>query len=141
LNNLFNVDYEWSFVGKDENPGTNTPANGFDGFSGTETGTWSFTEGLTGPFAISLKAGDGFSVYFFDNVDQLITSGDWSTEGIINNGGSQPGLSHMSLFKAEVNIVPPPPEKVPEPATIFGLGLVASGMVVARRRRRTAANN
>jgi hypothetical protein len=126
LNTLFNRNYDWSFVGKDEVGVVPSASGGFDGYSNAQVGTWTVTEALTGPFAISVKGSDGFAVYLFENLNQAVTSGTWSTAGLLNNGGRQPNLSHISLFKVR---------SVPEPATIIGLGVIAAGMLVARRRQ------
>ncbi|WP_414545678.1 PEP-CTERM sorting domain-containing protein [Nostoc sp. CCY0012] len=137
LNQLFAVNYDWSFVGKDETTGKSATA--FDGYSDAKTGTWSVTQPINGPFAISLKASTGFSVYLFETFDKAITSGTWATLGLLNNGGKQPNLSHISLFTA--SYIPPhtpTPKPVPEPGSLVALGLVASGIVMSRRR--TLAN-
>ncbi len=132
LNNLFDVNYDWTFVNKDENSGSNA---GFDAFSTTKSGTWSVDSALDGPFAISLKAGTGFSVYLFDNLTQAVSSGTWSTLGIENDGGKQPNLSHISLFKTTTSTCTDcEPNPVPEPGLAIGLGAMALGAIKARKR-------
>ncbi|WP_414576699.1 PEP-CTERM sorting domain-containing protein [Anabaena sp. CCY 9402-a] len=134
LNNLFGTNYNWSFVRKDEQNGNQTNV-GFDGFSAAKTGTWSANPALIGPFAISLKGGTGFTVYLFENITQAVTSGTWSTLGILNNGGNQPNLSHISLFKAEVPSTP-----VPEPITMFGIGVGLAGGGILKQKYGKKAN-
>lgn len=138
LNTLFGTSYTWNFVRKDE---TNGNQGLFDGYASgdAKSGNWSANPALNGPFAISVKGGTGFAVYLFDNITQAVTSGTWSTLGLRNDNGpgNQPGISHISLFAAQTGGNPTP---VPEPTTIFGLGLLASGVVMARRRRNFANN-
>jgi hypothetical protein len=132
LNELFKVDYEWSFVNKDESTGANA---GLDGFAGAKSGTWSVDEPLEGPFAISLKGSDGFSVYLFDSLTQAVSSGTWTTLGLENNGGRQPNLSHFSLFAAKAPICTENCDtEVPEPGLAIGLGAMALGAIKARKR-------
>ncbi|MCF4967945.1 PEP-CTERM sorting domain-containing protein [Nostoc sp. CMAA1605] len=125
LNTLFGTSYNWTLVRKDEASGNQGV---FDGFDDAKTGTWS-SNSISGPFAISLKAGTGFSVYLFENITQAVTNGKWSTVGILNNGGKQPNLSHLSLFTAQL-----PTQPVPEPITMLGLGVGTVGLGVLKRK-------
>jgi hypothetical protein len=97
------------------------------GSAGT-SGNWSINQAINGPFAIAVKGGPDYSVYFFDSISQ-ITGGGWDTLGITKgNGEAGPGLSHLDIYTTSQ-------VSVPEPATIIGLGVVAAGMAAARRRR------
>jgi hypothetical protein len=75
--------------------------------------------------ALAIKAGDYFKV---EDITGL-TSGDWSTVGILvgggNNGiGNQPQVSHLSFYGCK---------SVPEPASVLA-GLMALGLGVAGRK-------
>lgn len=130
LNNLFGTSYNWSLVRKDEQAGNQGT---FDGFSSAQSGNWSVSPSINGPFAISLKASNGFAVYLFDNITQAVTSGIWSTAGIRNSGGNQPNLSHISLFTA-------PATAVPEPITMLGIGVGIVGGGVLKQKYGKKAN-
>lgn len=137
LNTLFGTSYNWSFVNKDESTGTNA---GLDGFSNTQSGEWSVSTPLTGPFAISLKASTGYAVYLFDNLTEAVSSGVWDTAALLTNGGgggNQPTLSHFSLFTAPGTVCTEdcgPDTDVPEPGLAIGLGAMALGAIKARKR-------
>ena len=134
LNSLFGTNYNWSFVNKDESTGTNA---GLDGFSGTQSGSWSVSTPLTGPFAISLKASTGYSVYLFEDLTEAVSSGVWSTVALLTNGGgggNQPNLSHFSLFTAPGTVCTEDCPTVPEPGLAIGLGAMALGAIKARKR-------
>jgi len=116
---------------------------------------------LNGPLALSLKAGDFYSVYFFDESFSGIESFMFTTAGVatVTTGGPNSmtiplDLSHASLFQ-DPSFTPDPvpdpdpdpdpdpgplpgPNVVPEPTSIaiwslLGLGCAGYG---ARRRRR-----
>jgi hypothetical protein len=137
LNTMFDVNYNWLFVDKDDAAGV-----GDGGFSYTQTidqtsGSWfSNTIGANQVFAISLKSSQSFSVYYFDLAKE-VDQGLWSTFGTSRNqAGRAQGLSHMSLFIANKGDRPDEPvTKVPEPGMLLGLGLFAAGSL--RKLRRT----
>jgi hypothetical protein len=106
----------WTLLGKsDEGLGTVT----YNG--NNKSGTWS--TGLSGAGAFSVKAADGYLLYQTDDISTI----NWSTFGLLNNGQQQPGLSHLSVYKAEV----------PEPLTLMG-SAVALGFGGYFQRKRNA---
>ncbi|HEY9298621.1 MAG TPA: hypothetical protein VIQ31_20135, partial [Phormidium sp.] len=114
----------WSLAGKsDENSVLNAD-------NGDNIGDWSLDKALSsGTFVLSLKTSNDYSAYLFKGIDFATTGlqGVFNTIGVALNGSGNAGkeLSHASLFVADVN--EPPVTSVPEPATLMGLGLVASG--------------
>lgn len=108
---------------------------------GDTSGTWEVlitdtngTDPLNLPATLdlvgALKAGDGYALYFFDDI--ILTAdndGTWSIS-FTNNGGQTPDLSHLDLFVREGNGV------VPEPATTLLLGVGLLGLAGLRRRMR-----
>lgn len=107
-------------LGKDGDPGL-TATSGDGGYSGT----WNSASDLVG--WITVKAANSFIIF---EVTPGSMSGIWDTLGILNKGGQQPTLSHISFWKGPEVI-----ENVSETGSLaiilFGLG----GLLVARRRR------
>jgi hypothetical protein len=124
---------EWSLAGKsDENPFAITATKG------SSSGTWGLGAALaSNTFVVSLKAGNAYTAYLFKDYDfSKGLTGVFNTIGVASDGtgNAGKGLSHASLFVPKTG-TNPPPTSVPEPASLLGLGLVASGMVMVRRRR------
>ncbi|MBG1244682.1 PEP-CTERM sorting domain-containing protein [Nostoc sp. NZL] len=125
---------QWTLAGKSDepNPFAITAANDFN------SGTWGLGTALSSnTFVVSLKTSTAYTAYLFKDYDfsQGLT-GVFNTIGVALDGSGKAGkdLSHASLFVSNIG-KNPPPTSVPEPASLLGLGLVASGMVMVRRRR------
>ena len=123
LNNF--VSGNWFQAGKTERSATSLPFSGM--FPETPTGTLSFAVGgLTGPFALALKSGNGFSLYYFVNTG-TIQSVSFTTAGV----SGRRDLSHATLYRLSGNM-----NVVPEPSTylLLATGLLGLGAVARRRR-------
>lgn len=97
------------------------------------SGTWSINDSQIFVKYMTVKAANSFALFEFAGVGA--NSGDFSTLGILNNGGQRPTVSHISFWNP-TRVVPNNPDAVPEPATwalmLGGFGLVGSAM---RRRK------
>lgn len=131
-NNLFGNFGDWSQVGKSDQGGSGVTAN-----NNQTSGVWSVLEALTGPFVVSVKAGNSYSAYFFENTDSLdIFGGTFSTAGVKPVGrGNTPGLSHLSVWTPEGGNQGGDPTDVPEPASILGLGILAGAATTLKRKK------
>lgn len=78
-----------------------------------------------------LKGGNGFAAYLLDISAGL--TGQWITQVLLNGGGKQPQISHVSLYTSAGM----PPSSVPLPAA--GLLMIGAlgGLGLLRRRRKT----
>jgi hypothetical protein len=124
---------DWSLLGKsdDTNPEFITAAN-------TANGTLTIANDfswLGKTFVISLKASNSYSAYLFQNFQSANLQAIYNTIGVSQNGqGNAQGLSHASVFLANLPQTPPP-TSVPEPASLVGLGLIVTGMLKIRHQR------
>jgi len=115
LNNEENIKIE--YVSKLENEGSNNDFKFF--FNDTKKeGTFSSLNNIN---FYSVKGGNQFAVYWLDISMLNLSNYMWSTEHLINGGGNQPDLSHISIFWTDEKNLP-----VPESLTIllFGFGLL-----------------
>ena len=105
-------------------------------------GTWdmNFSELLDlgySEFAVAVKGGQDHAIYGYDTTDFVDgATYDWSTKGLVNNGGQQPGLSHFTVY-VKRGAQEPGPEPVPEPMSILGLVAFGGGAIALKRRRQS----
>lgn len=92
--------------------------------AGTSTGGWKYVPGQKIVDFLTIKASTSFKIYRYV---PAASDGRYSTTGLINNGGQQANVSHITAWR-----------QVPEPAS---LALLAFGVIalVALRRRRVPA--
>lgn len=109
----------------DANPGLFSITN-----AGGTSGTWDVLDPNVLIKYITVKAANSFALYELAGLGA--NSGSWSTAGILNNGGKQPGMSHISFWTVDGGVVP-------EPTTwaMMILGLGAVGGMMRRRQRQT----
>lgn len=105
---------------------TSDPAMMVSYDSNNKTGTWSIEVPVE---FYTVKAADEFAIYWL-GIDGA-SSGNWSTEHLVNNGGKQPTISHLTTWNSLDS-----PAPVPEPSTLllFGAGLM--GFAVYQRRKK-----
>jgi hypothetical protein len=94
--------------------------------STAQSGTWQVLDGTQIAY-ITIKAANSFALYQVN-----ASSGTFTTAGILNNGGQQPNVSHISFWIPDVT-----PSPVPEPATmaLMGVGLMAAALYGKTRKR------
>jgi hypothetical protein len=92
-------------------------------------GTWSATTGVD---YITVKAANGYALYDVSGA----TSGSWTTNGLLNNGNQQPGVSHVDLWQCTSCSHQ---TATPEPSMLLVLLSGMAGVVIARRRLQTGS--
>lgn len=128
----------WSLLEKVNKPGAGSKLSWTETSEGV--GTWQVSSPITRSFVLSLKAGNFWSAYYFNNSSATeVTNGLWNTLGVdlAGNGINGKALSHASIF-----IAPGDDQvEVPEPTTLAALGLVAvAGLGTLKRQNRAKAN-
>ncbi len=88
--------------------------------AGGQSGSWDVLDDNVQIAYITVKAANSFALYAVNGAN----SGVWTTLGILNNGGSQPNVSHISFWTIAGSSVIPVPAALPLFMTaLAGLGL------------------
>lgn len=120
------VNVNLTLFGKsDDNPGLFSFSAGPNGVSSTN---WTILSGANVQY-VTVKGANEFKVYQLAGAGA--SSGTANTLDLLNGGGNQPNISHISFWLA--------PTAVPEPGTwamlILGFGAVGGALRSARKRR------
>jgi PEP-CTERM motif len=138
FSNFVGSGVNWTELGKSDNSSNGYIKATNDDNDADKLGDWSLLQQLSSnTFVVSLKSSTYYSAYLFKDYNWSNgLTGVFNTIGVALDGSGKAGkdLSHASLFVSDIKNNPTP-EPVPEPATLLGLGLTASGMVISRRRK------
>ncbi len=100
--------------------------------AGSSAGTWTYT-GSEELYLLTVKAANDFSIF---NIAGL-TTGSWTTVGLVNGGGNTPNISHVTVWK----LVGGTTTRIPEPGSVMLLLMGLTALFFAGRRARMIAVN
>jgi len=112
------------FDKSDENP----LLTNITGDKAMKSGTWDVIDDSVKIAFVTVKASNKFAIYQYST---SVNYGDWTTSAILNNGGQQPKLSHMSFWTVPEQ--ENPDTSVPEPSAVLMLGSAAALLIGARK--------
>ncbi len=97
FSNLFGATGTWGYDPSDK---SDSAGNGvFTSNPGTNAGTLMFDNAVEGLFAVALKAGNAYSLFFFEGDNIGISSFDFTTDGVsVNPNNIARALSHASFY-------------------------------------------
>jgi hypothetical protein len=96
-----------------------------------KSGTWDVIDDSVKIAFVTVKASNNYAIYQYSPAENF---GNWTTSGILNGGGKQPGLSHLSFWTVPESENPDAP--VPEPSTVLMLGSAAALLIGVRKYAR-----
>jgi hypothetical protein len=127
------ADIDLSFYAKVDEPDTSNGGMSVGYDNDMKSGTWNTDDFVN---FYSVKAGNSFAFYW---VDPASDSGTWDTSNVFpvgnSNNPNQPEISHVSTWIMAGNGTAPPPAPIPEPSTVFLMGLGLAGMGLVYRKR------
>lgn len=93
-----------------------------------KSGTWDVIDEAVNIAFVTVKASNKFAVYQYTS---SMNYDEWTTSGILNNGGQQPKLSHLSFW---ISAEPDSPDNpVPEPSAVLLLGSAAAMFIGCKK--------
>jgi hypothetical protein len=130
---LFGINWGEEILKAETETGWNDSSLSIGG-GGANSGSWSLTQDFVDAYdslMFVIKGGTSYSAYLWDGVS---IAGTWNTDGIINNSGNNPGISHFSVYGVACTSDCEPNTDVPEPGLAIALGAMALGAIKARKR-------
>jgi len=107
------------------------------------SGAWTYTapadKPLSSPFIVVLKGSPGYSAYLFKGLEDLLSVNGTFFISLVNNGGNDPELSHISIYSTGSDIPGTSifGNPVPLPAALWLFGPALLGFMGFRRKNKS----